>query len=285
SGGNGSIEKAQTITLPAAINGMIREAAQSDHFKFRASAGQELVFEIDAARRGSPLDSSVAILNASGKELARNEDFNGLDSLLFFKAPESAEYVLQIRDFRYLGGDKYSYRCYAGELPYVESIFPFGGQRGKQVEVKLSGRNLEGTDTMTLNIDKKSPLGRQEIRAKAPKGYSNLIPFDVSDYPDFNESEPNDSTDKANAVSAPVVINGKIGSANDVDRFKFKADKDQKFVCEVNAFRYGAALDALLILTDTKGAVLQQNDDAALADARIGFDARKDTEYIIGIRD
>lgn len=285
SGGNGSIEKAQMISLPVTINGVVREAAQADYYKFKAAKGQELVFEIDAARRGSALDSSVAILNTSGKELARNEDFNGLDSLLSFNVPEDGEYVLQIRDFRYLGGGNYTYRCYAGALPYVESIFPFGAQRGKQVEVKLTGRNLEGTETMTLNIDKKSPLGRQEIRAKAPKGYSNLIPFEVSDFPDFTESEVNDAVDKANSVTVPVVINGRIGAPNDIDRFKFKTDKDQKLVCEVNAFRYGSPLDALLILTDAKGSVLQQNDDSALADARLEFDAKKDAEYIIGIRD
>src|SRR5689334_24576865 len=51
--------------------------------------------------------------NTTGKELARNEDFNGLDSLLSFNVPEDGEYILQVRDFRYLGGGNYTYRCYA----------------------------------------------------------------------------------------------------------------------------------------------------------------------------
>src|SRR5207253_10107425 len=93
--------------------------------------------DLDASRRGSALDSSLAILNAAGKELARNEDYNGLDSLLLFDASEEGEYLLQLRDFRYQGGGNYTYRLYAGALPYVESIFPLGGQRGQQVEVAL----------------------------------------------------------------------------------------------------------------------------------------------------
>ena len=276
---------AANLTLPAAISGVIGAAAEVDQFKFKASKGQELVFEVDAARRGSALDSSLAVTDTKGKELARNEDYNGLDSLLTFKAPEDGEYILQLRDFRYMGGGNFNYRLYAGPLPYVENIFPFGGQRGKQVEIALNGRNLDGTAKMTLNIAPNAPLGRQDIRANTPKGLSNLLPFDVSDYPDFSETEPNDAIKEANALSVPVVINGKVGSAKDIDRFKFKSDKDQKLVCDVIAYRFGSALDALLTLTDTNGAVLQQNDDSAVADARIEFDAKKETEYVLAIRD
>jgi hypothetical protein len=285
SGSNNTIEQAQAITFPAALSGVIAAATQIDNFKFTAAGGAELVFEVDAARRGSALDSSLAVLDSKGKELARNEDGNGLDSLLFFKPESDGEYILQVRDFRYQGGGNYTYRLYAGVLPYVESIFPFGGQRGQQVEVALTGRNLEGTSKMTLNIAASAPRGRQDIRANTPKGYSNLVPFDVQEFPNFIEAEPNDETNKANTVPVPIAINGKIGATRDADRFKFKSDKDQKLVCEVVAHRFGSPLDALLILTDANGSVLQQNDDAAAADARLEFDAKKDTEYMIVIRD
>ncbi|HKQ40348.1 MAG TPA: PPC domain-containing protein, partial [Verrucomicrobiae bacterium] len=151
------------LPLPAAVSGVIGAAAEVDQFKFKASKGQELVFEVDAARRGSPLDASLSVADTKGKELARNEDYNGLDSLLTFKAPEDDEYILQIRDFRYMGGGNFNYRLYGGALPYVENIFPFGGQRGKQTEIALNGKNLEGTAKMTLNIAPNSPLGRQDI--------------------------------------------------------------------------------------------------------------------------
>ncbi len=276
---------AANLSMPAAVSGVIGASAEVDKFKFKATKGQEIIFEVDAARRGSPLDASLTVTDTKGKELARNEDFNGLDSLLTFNAPEDGEYVLHIRDFRYMGGGNFNYRLYAGALPYVESIFPFGGQRGKLVEVALSGRNLDGTSKMNLNIAATSPLGRQDIRASTPKGLSNLLPFDVSDYPDFSETEPNDEVKAPNTVAVPVAINGRLISAKDTDRYKFKSDKDQKLVCDVIAYRFGSMLDALLVLTDTNGAVLQQNDDSAVADARIEFDAKKDTEYVLAIRD
>jgi hypothetical protein len=284
-GANNTIEQAQEIKFPVALSGVVSAAAQVDYFKFKATGGEELVFEVDAARRGSALDSSVAVLDGQGTELVRSEDVNGLDSLLFFKPARDGEYVLQVRDFRYQGGGNYNYRLYAGVLPYVESIFPFGGQRGQQVEIALAGRNLEGTSKMTLNIAPGAPRGRQEIRANTPKGNSNLVPFDVQDFPNFLETEPNDETNKANAVTLPIAINGKIAAARDADRFKFKSDKDQKLVCDIVAQRFGSPLDTLLVLTDANGSVLQQNDDTAGADARIEFDAKKDTEYMILIRD
>jgi hypothetical protein len=282
---NNAATQAQAITLPAAITGSIGTAQDADAFRFKAGQGQQLLFEVDAARRGTKLDASLAVLDAAGKELARNEDRFGLDSLLDFTVPEDGEYVLQLRDFRYQGGGDYGYRLYAGALPYVDSIFPFGGQRGKTVEVALDGRNLEGTTKMTWSIAASAPRGRQEIRASTPRGYSNKVAFDVSDLPDFLEAEPNDAPDKANAVSAPVVINGRVSPAKDADQFKFKSDKDQKLVCEVAASRFGSPLDALLVLADASGSVLQQNDDANGADARIEFDAKKDAEYVLAVRD
>src|SRR5439155_20192835 len=111
----------QMLELPAVISGVIA-GAQVDYYRFKTAKGQDLVFEVDASRRGSALDSSLAVLDRAGKELARNEDFNGLDSLITFAVPVGCEFVLQLRDFRYQGGEKYTYRLYAGALPLVRSI-------------------------------------------------------------------------------------------------------------------------------------------------------------------
>jgi hypothetical protein len=81
------------------------------------------------------------------------------------------------------------------------------------------------------------------------------------------------------------VVNGRIGVEKDVDVFGFKATANQKWVIEVRARALGSRLDALLTLSDTNGTVLQRNDDASGPDARIEFDAKKDTEYRVTLRD
>ena len=282
---NNDTNHAQQVDLPVAIHGVIHEAAESDFFRFKASKDQRLIFDVFAFRAGSPLDSSLALLDAAGKELSRSEDVNGLDSLLDFTVPEDGEYFLQLRDFRYQGGKDFRYRLVAGELPFLDGIFPLGGQRGKSIELSLRGRNLDGLSRMKLRIQPTAPLGQQEIRAHTAKGYSNPALIDVGELPEFTETEPNNSTTNANAITLPVVINGRIGGERDVDEFKFKAGKDQTYIFEVEASRFGSPLDAVLYLSDSKGTVIQQNDDAVGADARIERKFAEEGEYFIRIRD
>ncbi|HMJ91846.1 MAG TPA: PPC domain-containing protein, partial [Candidatus Acidoferrum sp.] len=279
---NNTSADANPIELPATINGVISGATEIDSFKFKVNKGDVVAFDVDASQRGSPLDSSLAILDTNGKELARSEDVNGFDSLLHFTAPDAGEFIAQIRDFQYRGGSDYSYRLHAGALPYVETIFPLGGQRGKPVELTLAGRNISSAEKMTLNADVNAPLGRQEIRLKLPQGFSNPIPFDVQDLPEIIEVE----TKATNVVTVPGIINGRIEAAKDVDYFSFKSEVDQKLVLEVNARRFGSPLDALLLVY-ANGTLLTQNDDTAGsgADARVEIDAKKGTEYLVAIRD
>jgi hypothetical protein len=282
---NNSTNQAQKIEWPAAISGRIQNSAEVDYYRFSAEKGQNLIFEVSAFRSGSPLDSSLALLNAEGKELARDEDSSGLDSLIEFKVPESGDYYLQLRDFRYEGGGNYQYRLLGGVLPYVTTVFPLGGRRGQAVEVELKGRNLENISKVRLQVAAQAPLGGQAIRAVTPAGISNPFAFDVTDLAEFNETEPNNATNNANAITPPVMINGRINGEKDTDLYKFKSDKDQRLIVEIMARRFNSPLDAVLMLSDGAGKMLQQNDDAEGADARIDFEFKKDQEYVLSIRD
>lgn len=282
---NTTLETAQPVTLPATLSGMIGAAAETDYYRFKARSGERLIFDLNAYRIGSPLDSSLAILDLSGKELARNEDAAGLDSILEFAAPAEGEYLAQVRDFRYQGGGNYTYRLTAGVLPFVSSAFPYGGQRGQTVEVALKGANLEGAGKLVLSLAPDAPLGRQEIRASTGRGLSNPFPFEVSDLPSFAEREPNGALDQADPIAPPVAVNGKIAKEGDWDAFRFQAEKDQTIVFELAAFRHGSPLDALLTLADDRGAILQRNDDATGTDARIEYRFAQAGSYFIYVED
>jgi hypothetical protein len=282
---NHSTNEAQQVELPAALNGVIRESAQSNFYRFKARKGQRLIFDAFAFRAGSALDPSLALLDVSGRELLRSEDVNGLDSLIDFDVPEDGEYLLSIRDFRYQAGKDFKYRIVAGELPYLDSIFPLGAQRGQTAEVALRGRNLEGLSTMKLRIEPNAPLGQQEIRAHTTGGFSNPILFEVGDLPEYSETEPNNTATNANKITPPVVISGRVSGEKDVDQFTFKAEKGQQLILEVVASRFGSPLDAVLTLTDAAGKVIQENDDAVGADARVEQTFAEAGEYVVRIRD
>ena len=281
---NNSIVQAQLIPVPSAVVGTIQAATELDYFRFPAHKGDQLILEVVAQRSGSPLDSTLALLDAQGRELARDEDARGFDSLLEFTVPEDGDYFAQLRDFQYRGGGDYKYRLFVSILPYVDYIFPFGGQRGKPVEINVAGKNLKGVEKMTLHIDPQAPRGRQEIRLNTPRGLSNPIQFDVQDLPEVTEAEPNNTARNAQVVAVPVMINGRIGTTNDVDRFKFKVAADQKLVCAVEARRFGSPLDAMLAIYAGESLVAQ-NDDTDGMDSRIELEAKKDVEYTVVLRD
>lgn len=282
---NHSLADAQRISLPSGVSGVIRTAAESDYFRFQGKAGERLLFDVQANRTGSPLDATLVLLDASGKELARSEDAHGLDPFLDFTPKTDGEYVLRISDLRFQGGGNYAYRIVAGALPYLERRFPYGGRRGTSVEVALTGIHLDGQDKLTIAIDPKAPAGAQDIRIRSARGSSNPLPFETGDLPEVFEVEPNNASTNAMPVTTPMVINGRIGAPGDLDTFRVTASTDGKLVAEVRARRLGSPLDALLTLSDAKGVVLQRNDDAAGPDARIEFDARKGTEYLLSLRD
>lgn len=282
---NNSTNEAQVIALPAGISGVIHEPAQTDWFRFQAGKGQRLIFDVQANRRGAPLDPSLVLFDARGNLLARGEDDHGLDAFIEFTVPEDGEYWLQLRDFRHQGGADYKYHLVAGELPCLDGVFPFGAQRGQTVEVTLRGRNLAGAEKLRLKIAPDAPLGSQDLRAHTPKGYSNARPFEIGETPEFVETEPNDDANKANPVTLPVTINGRIGAAKDEDYFRFKVEAGQTFVFEVLAHRFGSPLDALLTLAKADGSVLQRNDDAAGADARLEHRFDGTGDYLLWLRD
>jgi hypothetical protein len=60
---------AQSIQAPVTVNGKLL-AAKSD-FRFKARKGEKLVLEVNANRLGSPLDSTIEILDAKGNPVER----------------------------------------------------------------------------------------------------------------------------------------------------------------------------------------------------------------------
>lgn len=280
-----SLEAAQKISLPTAVTGRLRNPGETDFYRFAARKGQKIVLEILGQRFGQQIDSSLAVLDKNGAELARNEDSIGNDSVIIFDAPADDEFVASVRDFRLQGGGGYRYRLLIGELPFVSSSFPFGGRRGEPTEIQLTGANLAGGEKFLVQPDSDTALGRRELRTVAALGLSNPFPFEVSDLPHFNEAEPNTAIDQADVVQVPGVMNGRIQAARDWDAFEFRAQKDQRLIFEVAAAKFGSPLDALLTLTDASGNVLQRNDDSSSADARIDHTFGAEGDYVLIVED
>src|SRR5579872_3840766 len=69
SGANTTVSQAQPLTVPVTVNARL-EALEND-YRFSARKGDNLVFEVDADRLGSPLDSLLEILDTKGAPVER----------------------------------------------------------------------------------------------------------------------------------------------------------------------------------------------------------------------
>lgn len=116
---NDTPETAQAVTLPVIVNGHIDHPGDWDVFRFEGRTGDPLVAEVMARRLDSPLDSVIKLTDATGKQLAFNDDYedkgSGLnthhaDSYFSTVLPTNGTYYLWLGDAQHKGGPEYAYR-------------------------------------------------------------------------------------------------------------------------------------------------------------------------------
>jgi hypothetical protein len=214
----------------------------------------------------------------------------------------------------------------------ILSTYPTGGQRGQTVEVTVNGaQNLygakqvlfEGTGvsaevlpheqkpdpnkpndkpvlnavTMRVTIAPDAKPGVREFRLVTPRGVSSVGLFVVGEEPELTETEPNDTLDKAQAITLPVTVNGRIQAGEDVDCFKFSAKAGEQITFSVNAARLedkihdltpgggGEHVNPILFLHEASGNELASNDNYFRADPLLSYKIEKDGDYVVKIRD
>ncbi|MCL4785691.1 MAG: hypothetical protein KJ070_02695 [Verrucomicrobia bacterium] len=256
------------VTLPATVNGQIMPG-EVDRIHFKARKGQKLVVAA-SARALIPyladavpgwFQATLVLYDAKGKELAYNDDFRfHPDPVLFCEIPKDGEYTIEIKDAIYRGREDFVYRLTIGELPYLTSIFPLGGRVGEKVSVELKGWNLTANE---LTLDLAGPAsGILPVSTRTEKWVSNTLPFAVNDLPECRETELNNEAAHAQAVTAPVIVNGRVDPPGDTDVFRFPGRAGDEIVAEIHARRLGSPLDSVLKLTDAAGNQLAFNDDS-----------------------
>ena len=212
----------------------------------------------------------------------------------------------------------------AQAIPQFTSVVPISGQRGTTVEVTLQGQDLnqvtkilfsgsgisaeiKNADSQPLiqfngqgisgkiptgdrltaqfTIASSAPVGSQNLHLATANGVSNPQRFIVSDLPEIAETEPNSTTDQANVLALPVVVNGIITSADDLDLFQFPVKKNQRLICDVLASRIGSPLDSLLTLFDPTGKEIISDDLSNGLDSLIDYIVQVSGNYTLQIRD
>ncbi len=256
-----------SITLPAVVNGQIMPGGV-DWYRFPARKGQQLVVAV-SARELIPyladavpgwFQAAVSLHDADGKELNYADHYwFHPDPVLFCEIPKDGIYLLQVRDSLYRGREDFVYRIALGELPLVTGVFPLGGPVGAQTLVELTGWNLPVTH-LTEDATGREP-GIYPLFTSKSKQIYNHQPFALDTLPECLEKEPNDSSETAQPVTLPIIVNGRINQPGDWDVFRFEGRAGDQVVAEVYARRLDSPLDSVLKLTDASGKQLAFNDD------------------------
>ncbi|HZZ72866.1 MAG TPA: PPC domain-containing protein [Pirellulales bacterium] len=108
---NNSFREAQPLALGQTMQGTIQQPQDIDLFRYEGRAGEQVAFEIVAARQGSALDSLLMLFDHQQHLLAVNDDTHGSrDSLIEITLPADGPYFLSLQDAQDLGGNSHPYR-------------------------------------------------------------------------------------------------------------------------------------------------------------------------------
>lgn len=229
------------IALPCTLNGQIA-SGEVNRYRFEATKGQRLVFSTQA-RQLIPFVADavpgwfqpvVVVYDAQGRELAYADDYRFKpDPVIVFEVPQDGEYVCEIKDSLYRGREDFVYRLTVGELPFVTSVFPLGGQAGAARLPAVQGVNLIDAD-LTPAWNGRVP-GIWPLAASRHGYESNRVPFALDRLRDEFEQEENSTA--AQRVELPAIINGRIDRPDDWDIYEFAGQAGQWIVAEVQARR------------------------------------------------
>jgi hypothetical protein len=293
-GTNKALAQAQKLELPCVVTGTM-EAESWDFYKFSVQAGQRITVEAVARRLGSKHDPSIRLLDLAGKELAYADDTEGIgqDSRLTYTFQRAGDYVLEVRDVKFLGGADFIYRLRIGDFPPAALPFPLGGKRGTKVQVAATGQGTEAIPPLELIVPDNPNTAVVPLEVRSPTGgkVEPLI-FQAGSTDETIEKEPNDDAASATRFAVPQVLNGRFEKPGDVDRFVFTAKKDERIVFETLSRSLGSPADVFMTIQNAQGQELGAADDstpwnfpaaANKDDARLDFKVPADGDYTLSI--
>jgi len=252
---NDTPETAQSLDLPTTVNGRLK-GSDRDVYRFNASAGEQLVLEVEARRAGSAVDPVLRILDAQGDQLAVNNDAPtlGLDARIAFRAPSAGVYYAVVHDARFSKQDADSYRLKIGDFDFAEGFFPLGGPRGKTVSVDWFGGSLKRPTSSPVDLSQvEEGLAWTTIHTPGRPG---ALPstFVVSDHEEELENG-------RRRLTPGRVLNGRIGDSGEVDRYQLAVEPGQSWRLSLDAATLGSSQLYPLLSVFHKDELLARSGD------------------------
>jgi len=167
----------------------------------------------------------------------------------------------------------------------VHPVPPFQKTEGR-LTAEIMDTASPHTLTVNVLVSKEAKVGLHSLRIRTPYGMTNPVSFYVDKEVPYAETENNNRFLKANDVSLPVVISGKINHSGDVDCFSFDAAAGEEWVFQVRTGGLKSSLKSTLKLLDNNGKLLMESDHSeSNQNALMGYKFETDGQYTIQIQD
>jgi hypothetical protein len=297
---NNDLAQAHKIELGTTVNGVISPNTDVDYFAFAGKQGQRVVVACLAGHLDSRLDPHVQLF-APGQPypLASNRRYDGRNAVLDAVLPRDGDYLIRVVQHTHLsGGNDHFYRLSVSLAPWIDAAWPPLVEPGKPAAITLWGRNLpNGTpdpqalldgrplDRVSVEVPASGDPGQPqtllyhgpvpppravldgvEYRVRNAAGASPPVLLAFARAPIVLDNQDNDTPDKAQPISLPCELCGRIEKLRDRDWYQFSAKAGEVYVLEAFASRLGAPVDLYFEIRrlDDKGqaASLGEFDDA-----------------------
>ncbi|MEX1026927.1 MAG: hypothetical protein WD049_02810, partial [Candidatus Paceibacterota bacterium] len=227
SSGHHSPQSAQTISTLTAVDG-VSNGAKSDYYRIEVTKGQRVAFEILTQPIESTMDPVVRLLDEHGKTLyLADDDEVGPDCRFDYEFSQAGEYLLEVRDNRYLAGGAYHLRV--GDFPIIRHAYPLTVLAGERTSVQFAGADGAEAEPRDVGFPASSVASTATVATRFPMGQSSAwVPIRVCSLPQFVEgnSGDEDASGQAEPLAFPVAVSGRLSEPQQRDHYEIQGVKD-----------------------------------------------------------
>lgn len=251
--------------LPVAVHGSV-SGSNLIEVKFTGKKGETIAAEVEAQRLGSKLRPVIHLSKASGQsgQLAWRWSESHLhnDARLEAVLPADGDYRVTVHDLEYAAPNPNYFRLKVGQWTSFEQAFPAVIPAGQPQSVEIRSNTFNEnhqTATEQQTIDPQTgPVAQLQVTAA---NFTGPRPFvRLSTQQELREAEA--QSRELSLTAGPIGISGQLMSAPELDSYRLAVKPGDKIRCEVFAQRYGAPLDAKLIIRNDQDAAVAQGEDS-----------------------
>lgn len=285
--------------LGSVVNAQIARAADVDHFRFEGKAGDRVVVECVAQRIDSRLRAVLEVFDATGRRLAVNRGYFGVDPLLDFPVPQDGSYFVRVSDLTSIGGADHFYRLEIDTGPRVAFTVPTVIPQGQKSTVTVYGWNLSHgqaarnrpgeLDRVEVEIAADSahatwplPVVQHPASVSTPSmpyqfpGAQAPILIGITDLPVAVSRPGIDQPESAQEIPIPCEVSGQLVQGTQQDWYSVTVRRGDVLYLDGTAQRIGSPVDLQLRVFDTTG----QHLLASLADSTATAEGSLPTSHL-----